>query len=206
MPLSWNEIRSRAHEFSKRWEGESSERAEAQSFWNEFFSVFGIERKRVAIFEKQVSIARAGHKLKQGRIDAFWKGVLLIEHKSMRQDLSRAFAQAADYFEGLAARDLPRYILVSDFAHFRLTSRKMAAFLSISVAVAISAWYELIEWWSALALALGQGADEFLGTQGDPWDTQSDMFLAFIGATAAMILLSRWHDSQMYRMKPGVSV
>lgn len=83
-----------------------------------------------------------------------------------------------------------------------LTSRKMAAFLSICVAMAISAWYELIEWWSALAM--GQGADEFLGTQGDPWDTQSDMFLAFIGATAAMILLSRLHDRQMDRMKPSV--
>ena len=85
-----------------------------------------------------------------------------------------------------------------------LTNRKVAAFLSVCVAMAISAWYELIEWWSALAL--GQGADEFLGTQGDPWDTQSDMFLAFFGATTAMILLSRWHDSQMYHMKPGVSV
>jgi MmeI, DNA-methyltransferase domain/MmeI, target recognition domain/MmeI, N-terminal domain/MmeI, C-terminal domain/MmeI, helicase spacer domain len=120
MPLSWNEIRNRAHEFSKRWEGESSERAEAQSFWNDFFSVFGIERKRVAVFEKQVEITRAGHTLKHGRIDAFWKGVLLIEHKSLGQDLSRAFAQAADYFEGLPERDLPRYILVSDFARFRL--------------------------------------------------------------------------------------
>jgi hypothetical protein len=120
MPLSWNEIRNRAHEFSKRWEGESSERAEAQSFWNEFFAVFGIERKRVAVFEKQVEITRAGHKLKHGRIDAFWKGMLLIEHKSLGQDLSRAFAQAADYFDGLAERDLPRYILVSDFARFRL--------------------------------------------------------------------------------------
>lgn len=120
MPLSWNEIRNRAHEFSKRWEGESSERAEAQSFWNDFFKVFGIERKRVAIFEKQVEITRAGHKLKHGRIDAFWKGVLLIEHKSLGQDLSRAFAQGADYFDGLPERDLPRYILVSDFARFRL--------------------------------------------------------------------------------------
>ena len=120
MPLSWNEIRNCAHEFSKRWEGESSERAEAQSFWNEFFSVFGIERKRVAIFEKQVQITRAGEKLKHGRIDAFWKGVMLIEHKSLGQDLSRAFAQGADYFDGLAERDLPRYILVSDFARFRL--------------------------------------------------------------------------------------
>ena len=50
MPLSWNEIRNRAHEFSKRWEDETSERAEAQSFWNDFFGVFGIERRRVAIF------------------------------------------------------------------------------------------------------------------------------------------------------------
>lgn len=80
-----------------------------------------------------------------------------------------------------------------------LTSRRMAAFLSVCVAMAISAWYELIEWWSALVL--GQGADEFLGTQGDPWDTQSDMFFAFIGATTALILLSRLHDSQMDRMK-----
>ena len=120
MPLSWNEIRSRAHEFSRNWAGEASERAEAQSFWNDFFGVFGIERKRVAIFEKQVQIARAGEKLKHGRIDAFWKGMLLIEHKSRGADLDRAFAQAADYFDGIAERDLPRYILVSDFERFRL--------------------------------------------------------------------------------------
>jgi len=82
-----------------------------------------------------------------------------------------------------------------------LTSRRMVAFLSISVVMAISAWYELIEWWSALAL--GQGADEFLGTQGDPWDTQSDMFFAFIGATTALILLSRLHDHQMNRIQHG---
>ncbi|MHB1187404.1 class I SAM-dependent DNA methyltransferase [Thiobacillus sp.] len=120
MPLSWNEIRSRAHAFSNKWVDEESERAEAQSFWNDFFAVFGIERKRVAIFEKQVNIARAGEKLKHGRIDAFWKGMLLIEHKSRGADLSRAFAQAADYFDGIAERDLPRYILVSDFERFRL--------------------------------------------------------------------------------------
>lgn len=54
MPLSWNEIKSRALAFSRKWEGETSERAEAQSFWNDFFGVFGIERRRVAIFERQV--------------------------------------------------------------------------------------------------------------------------------------------------------
>ncbi len=120
MPLSWNEIKSRALAFSRKWEGETSERAEAQSFWNDFFGVFGIERRRVAIFEKQVRLVRAGEHLKRGRIDAFWKGMLLIEHKSAEQDLDRAFAQAADYFEGLPERDLPRYIVVSDFARFRL--------------------------------------------------------------------------------------
>lgn len=76
---------------------------------------------------------------------------------------------------------------------------KMAAFLSVCVALAVSAVYELIEWWAALAL--GQGADEFLGTQGDPWDTQSDMFLAMLGATVAMVLLARWHDRQLAKLK-----
>ena len=120
MPLSWNEIKTRAHAFSREWKGEGSERAEAQSFWNSFFAVFGVDRKRVAVFERQVEVTRAGKHLKAGRIDCFWKGVLLVEHKSEGQDLDRAFSQAADYFEALADRDLPRYILVSDFARLRL--------------------------------------------------------------------------------------
>ena len=73
--------------------------------------------------------------------------------------------------------------------------RRMAGFLSVCVALAVSAVYELVEWWAALAL--GQGADEFLGTQGDPWDTQSDMFMALIGACTALLALSRWHDRQI---------
>ncbi|HET7262894.1 MAG TPA: DNA methyltransferase, partial [Casimicrobiaceae bacterium] len=120
MPLSWNEIKARALQFSREWKGEGSERAEAQSFWNGFFNVFGIDRRRVAIFEKQVEIARAGRRLKSGRIDLFWKGVLLVEHKSTGENLDRAFAQAADYFDGLLERDVPRYILVCDFERFRL--------------------------------------------------------------------------------------
>jgi putative membrane protein len=64
-----------------------------------------------------------------------------------------------------------------------------------AVCLAVSAIYELIEW--AVAVALGQGADQFLGTQGDPWDTQKDMLLAWIGATAAQVLLARWHDRQL---------
>jgi putative membrane protein len=76
-----------------------------------------------------------------------------------------------------------------------VTTKKMAAFLSVCVALAFSAFYELIEWWAALAF--GQGAHEFLGTQGDPWDTQADMFLALIGAGVALALLSRLHDRQL---------
>jgi putative membrane protein len=72
-----------------------------------------------------------------------------------------------------------------------VTGKRMLAFVCLCIVMAISAWYELIEW--GAAVALGQGADEFLGTQGDQWDTQSDMFMAMIGGACAL-LLSRWHD------------
>jgi putative membrane protein len=79
-----------------------------------------------------------------------------------------------------------------------VTGRRMAGFLSLSVALAVSAFYELIEWWAALAM--GQGADEFLGTQGDVWDTQSDMFMALVGAGLSLLTLSRLQDRQMARL------
>ena len=116
MPLSWNEIRSRAVEFSKRWEDETSEDAEAKAFWTEFLNVFGIDRKRVASFEEPVK--KLGNK--QGYIDLFWKGELLVEHKSRGKDLDKAYIQALDYFPGIKERELPKYVLVSDFARFRL--------------------------------------------------------------------------------------
>jgi putative membrane protein len=78
-------------------------------------------------------------------------------------------------------------------------SKRMAGFLAVCVALAVSACYELVEW--AAALALGQGADEFLGTQGDPWDTQSDMFLALIGATVAVSVFARLHDARMAKIQ-----
>lgn len=80
-----------------------------------------------------------------------------------------------------------------------VSGKKMIAFLAICVAMAISAWYEIIEWWAALIM--GQGADEFLGTQGDQWDTPSDMWLAFLGATVAVVLLARLHDRQLDNLK-----
>ena len=116
MPLSWNEIKTRAIAFSKEWEGESSEDAEAKSFWDAFFEVFGVHRRRIASFE--VPIQREDGS--GGFIDLLWKGILLVEHKSLGKDLDRAAAQARDYFPGLKDRDLPRYVLVSDFARFRL--------------------------------------------------------------------------------------
>ncbi len=116
MPLSWNEIKSRAIAFSKEWETETSEDAEAKSFWDGFFNIFGITRKRVASFEEPVK--KLGEK--QGFIDLFWKGILLVEHKSRGKNLDRAYTQALDYFPGILERELPKYILVSDFARFRL--------------------------------------------------------------------------------------
>lgn len=116
MPLSWNEIKNRATTFAKEWENETSEDAEAKSFWDDFFNVFGISRRRVASFEQQVKKIDD----KTGFIDLLWKGVILIEHKSRGKDLDRAYQQAKDYFPGLKDKELPRYILVSDFERFRL--------------------------------------------------------------------------------------
>jgi hypothetical protein len=116
MPLSWNEIKARALAFSKKWEHETSEDAEAKSFWDGFFEVFGIDRKRVATFEEAVKKGDS----KQGFIDLLWKGHILVEHKSKGKDLDKAFQQAKDYFPGLKEGDLPHYILVSDFDRFRL--------------------------------------------------------------------------------------
>lgn len=96
------------------------------------------------------------------------------------------------FFQGFVPALAAREILIrGDYVH----GRRMLAFLVVSVVLAISATYELVEW--GAALALGQGADEFLGTQGDPWDTQSDMFAALIGALVALSCLSRLHDRQL---------
>jgi putative membrane protein len=82
-----------------------------------------------------------------------------------------------------------------------VTGRCMTAFLCVCVAMMISACYELVEW--GTALALGQGADEFLGLQGDPWDTQSDMFMALVGSVTALLTLARFHDRQIKNLMAG---
>lgn len=116
MPLSWNEIKTRAIKFSKEWETETKEHAEAKSFWDGFFDIFGIGRRRVASFEEPVK--KLGNR--QGFIDLFWKGNLIVEHKSKGRDLDKAYQQAIDYFPGLKEAELPKYILVSDFERFKL--------------------------------------------------------------------------------------
>lgn len=116
MPLSWNEIRDRATSFSREWKHAENEDAEAKSFWDGFFDVFGVPRRRVASFERRVKKLDG----KDGYIDLLWKGTLLVEHKSRGKDLDLAYQQAIGYFAGLRDRDLPRYVLVSDFARFRL--------------------------------------------------------------------------------------
>ena len=115
MVLSWNEIKNRALKFSNIWSDESRERAEKDSFWNDFFEVFGKSRKSVAIFEKAVKKLGGG----QGYIDVFWPGQLIIEHKSKGKNLDAAFEQASDYFHGLKEEEIPRYVLVSDFQKFK---------------------------------------------------------------------------------------
>ncbi|MDU6925916.1 DUF2238 domain-containing protein [Franconibacter helveticus] len=99
------------------------------------------------------------------------------------------------FFQGLVPALAAREILQRG-AYVR--GRKMLAFVVCSVALAISAFYELIEWWAALAL--GQGAEDFLGTQGDPWDTQSDMFSALLGALTTVLVLAPWHNRQLKRL------
>lgn len=116
MPLSWNEIKDRALKFSRDWAEEFSEDAEAKSFLDAFFNVFGVPRRRVATFEQRIKKLDG----KSGYIDLLWKGILLIEQKSRGKDLDRAYQQAKGYFPGIKDRDAPRYILVSDFARFRL--------------------------------------------------------------------------------------
>ena len=99
------------------------------------------------------------------------------------------------FMQGFVPAIAAREILIRNHI---LSKGKMLSFIVICIVLAISASYELIEW--AAALSLGQGAEEFLGTQGDEWDTQSDMFFALIGSITALLLLSRWHDRQIAKL------
>lgn len=116
MRLSWNEIRVRAASFARKWREASYEKGETQSFYNDFFQIFGVQRRNVARYETHVE------KLdnRSGYIDLFWPGVLIVEQKSAGRDLTPALYQAGEYFDALGDRDRPQYILVSDFQNFQL--------------------------------------------------------------------------------------
>ena len=109
------EERARAARFVEQWRGETYERGESQTFWNEFFEIFGRSRRSAAVYERY-----AKRLDKHGFIDLFWPKVLLVEHKSMGSSMEKAKSQAEEYVVGLPDAEIPRYILVCDFATFHL--------------------------------------------------------------------------------------
>ncbi|MCY4188163.1 MAG: hypothetical protein OXD30_06735, partial [Bryobacterales bacterium] len=119
MRLSWNEMRARAASFAREWAGETYEKGETQSFYNEFFEIFGVRRRTVVRYEEHVRRLDDS----AGFIDLFWPGVLLVEQKSAGRDLSAAREQAGAYFDALSERYRPRYQLLCDFQTFELLDR-----------------------------------------------------------------------------------
>jgi putative membrane protein len=103
------------------------------------------------------------------------------------------------FTQGFVPAIVARELLIRKFGLDHLGQhRKLVPFLCVSICLAFAAFYELVEW--GAALAMGQGAEEFLGTQGYIWDTQSDMFYALVGAVVALVLLSRWHNREMSKL------
>jgi hypothetical protein len=119
-PPSWNDIKSRALTFAKKWSDATSEDSEAKPFWIDFLDLFGIPDKRVATFEHSVKMLTARRDNATGYVDLFWPGMLLVEHKSRGKDLDEAMHQAFGYLQGIADHQLPKLIVVCDFARFRL--------------------------------------------------------------------------------------
>ena len=128
MRLSWNgtraagfarEIRTRAADFAREWADATYEKGETQSFYNEFFEIFGKRRRDVARYEERVQ--RLDNT--SGFIDLFWPGVLLVEQKSAGRDLTAAREQAGTYFDALPDRNRPRFQLLCDFQTFELLDR-----------------------------------------------------------------------------------
>ena len=127
MRLSWSEVRARAAAFADEWKDGAYEKGDTQSFYNEFFEVFGKRRREVARYEQHVSKLDNS----SGFIDLFWPGVLIVEQKSAGRNLEKAYGQAGEYFDALPERVRPRYILVSDFQTFELhdlDEREMVSF------------------------------------------------------------------------------
>ena len=116
--LSPSEIKKRAIEFAREHESDADEKSQAQNFWRDFFAVWGLSPQRIGVFESRARTLKGT----VGFIDFFWPGTLLVEHKSRGKDLDAALKQALDYCSsgGLKDAELPRYIVVSDFARIRI--------------------------------------------------------------------------------------
>lgn len=116
MTVSTAEARSRAQAFSNEWADATDERAESQSFWGDFFRIFGLERRHFARFEKRVEYADGGN----GYIDVFWPSKLLCEQKSAGRSLDAAYDQALRYIDTLPNDEVPGHVVVSDFARMKV--------------------------------------------------------------------------------------
>ena len=121
-------MKQKAEIFVKEHKDDSKENAEKQGFWIDFLDIFGIKQKDVSQFEWNVKDIENN----DGYIDLFWKGNLVVEHKSKGKNLDSAFNQALGYTDSLSANQKPNYIIVSDFEKFRLINfmtRKKKEFL-----------------------------------------------------------------------------
>lgn len=131
MPLSFNEIRARAAKFAEKWKGRGYEKGDTGQFYHEFFDVFGKSAGSVDIyFEKGVKLLGK----KQGFIDLFWPGKLLVEQKSMGRSLAAARNQANDYYLALKDGEQPTYQMMSDFQNFELLNRETGEEYSFTLA------------------------------------------------------------------------
>ena len=112
-------------------------------------------------------------------------------------ELSRNHYDKVGHFaQGFIPALIVREILVRKSP---LKGSRWLFFIVVAICLAFSAFYELIEWW--VALAVGEGAEDFLGTQGYMWDTQSDMFLALVGAIISLLTLQRYHDKAICQVE-----
>lgn len=114
--LNWTEIRIRAASFAREFRDARYEKGETQTFYNEFFKIFGKKRRSVAKYEERVKKLNDQH----GFIDLFWPGTLLVEQKSAGRSLEKAIEQAMDYCEPLDEVRMPRFVLACDFQNFCL--------------------------------------------------------------------------------------
>ena len=119
MRLSFNEIRARASRFAADYADATYEKGETQTFYNDFFQIFGVQRRSVARYEEHVKKLNN----KTGFIDLFWPRVLLVEQKSAGRDLAKAEVQAGEYFDAIKEADRPRFQLLCDFQTFQLLDR-----------------------------------------------------------------------------------